>query len=67
MTSINTNTLERFKGVRYMDDIMLIYAYEIKEKEFLDSIKNHCYWTPLVLAECETNTFLENKFFVRDD
>jgi hypothetical protein len=64
MASIDKETLERVRGARYMDDILLIYSNEIKEKEFLESIKNHCYWEPLVLTECQTDTFLENKFFI---
>ena len=58
-----------FRGARYMDDILLVYATNPgwnHEKFVRDFTKSECYHPPLKLEDAKPRTFLETTFESRN-
>ena len=59
-----------FKGARYMDDVLVIYADNSKwdsERFCNDFAQSTCYHPPLKLVEGTDNTFLETRFKIENN
>ena len=69
MASIDPQSKPFFKGMRYMDDILLFISLSDKwnHERFLSHFCNECYWKPLTLTHPDVqDTFLETKFVVEN-
>ena len=70
MQQIHPHDKRYFRGARYMDDVLLIYADSPNwdARKFCDDFaQSTCYHPPLNLVDGQENTFLETRFHIEGD
>ena len=70
MQQLHPNDKQYFKGARYMDDVLVVYAEHSRwdsQRFCNDFAESTCYHPPLKLVEGTDNTFLEARFKIENN